>query len=633
VRVWVVSSIRAARTARVTERAVDRRAVERRSSAQRELAYQRRVLRRIALGAPLTRTLDGLCRHVERQYPPAHCTVLLLDRAAGVLRHGACPSLPRSYSDAIDGLPVADGAAACGTAAARGEVVIVEDVLTDPLTAGFAEIAQRFGLASVWSHPLRRADGEVLGTFAVYRGELHRPSRSEIRAVTNVGDLAALAIERSRMHSAREAVTNHDSLTGLPNRASFLEMVNEQLRVSGRRLGLVFVDIDRFPQINDTVGRQAGERILQELAERLRTVVGDAGLVSRLGDDEFSVMTTGTGLRRVEQLAERITGAIEIPIVLDGVEFFLTASVGIAFADRTMDAYGVVRAADAAMHAARGLGPGRRQVYDDRLRARLRKRLRDETELRHATERGQLEMHYQPILQLVEHRWSGVEALVRWRHPARGLLSPDEFIPLAEETGLIVALGARIIELATEQARIWWDRMPGIQVAVNASALELAHPSFAAGLIAGLERVGLPPRAMAVEVTESALMRELDAAVATLERLSAFGVEVMIDDFGIGHSSLARLGELPISGLKVDRRFTAGLGRDPRARAVLAAIVGLARAYELPIVAEGIENAGALAIVEELGCEYAQGFHLGRPVAASVLEPTLHAAPAAVVSI
>jgi c-di-GMP-specific phosphodiesterase len=613
----------------VTERVVDREAAARRGSAQRELTYQRRVLRRIALGAPLTRTLDGLCRHVERQYPPAHCTVLLLDRAAGVLRHGACPSLPRAYSEVIDGLPVAEGSAACGTAAARGEVVIVEDVLTDALTAGFADIGRRFGLVSVWSQPLRRADGEVLGTFAVYRGEPHRPTRSEIRAVTNVGDLAALAIERSRVQSALESAANHDPLTGLPNRARFLELVNERLR-AGRRLGLVFVEIDRFKQINDTVGRRTGERILLELAQRLRTVVGEAGLVSRMGDDAFTVMTTGSGQRRIEQLTERISGAIEVPIRFDGVESFLTASIGIALADPTMDAYELVRAADAATYAARGLGSGRHQVYDDRLRARLRKRLRDETELRHATERDELVMHYQPILRLAERRWSGVEALVRWRHPTRGLLSPDEFIPLAEETGLIVSLGQRIIDLVIEQAKAWWARLPGIQVAVNASALELAHPSFAAGFIAGLRRVGLPPQAMVVEVTESALMRELGPAVATLERLSAFGVTVLIDDFGTGQSSLARLGELPISGLKVDRRFAADLGQDPRARTVLAAIVTLARAYELPIVAEGIETARALEIVDELGCEYAQGFYLGRPAAAAELESTLGAVPAGV---
>ena len=219
-------AIRVTATAAMPEQAAPRR----RGPAAQELTYQRRVLRRIALGEPLDRTLAGLCRHVERLSPNANCTVLLLDRPAGVLRHGACPSLPRAYAELIDGLPVAEGAAACGTAAARGEVVIVEDILSDPLTAAFAEIGRQFGLASVWSQPLRQADGEVLGTVAVYHSERHRPSRSEMRAVANVGDLAALAIERSRVHAALQVAANNDSLTGLPNRARFLELVNERLR-------------------------------------------------------------------------------------------------------------------------------------------------------------------------------------------------------------------------------------------------------------------------------------------------------------------------------------------------------------------------------------------------------------------
>ncbi len=603
-------------------------APRRRGPAAQELTYQRRVLRRIALGEPLDRTLAGLCRHVERLSPNANCTVLLLDRPAGVLRHGACPSLPRAYAELIDGLPVAEGAAACGTAAARGEVVIVEDILSDPLTAAFAEIGRQFGLASVWSQPLRQADGEVLGTVAVYHSERHRPSRSEMRAVANVGDLAALAIERSRVHAALQVAANNDSLTGLPNRARFLELVNERLRRNRGRLGLISLEIDRFQQIDGTLGRLAGEQILLELAQRLRAVVGERGLVSRLGDDEFTVMTTGLGVRRLEQLADQIGDRIVAPIRLDGAEFFLSASVGIALADTSMDAHGLVRAADAAMYAARGLGPGHRQVYDERLRTRLRQRLRDEAELRHATERDQLELHYQPILALRERRFSGVEALVRWRHPTRGLLGPDEFIPLAEETGLIVSLGEQIIELVMAQALQWSRSLPEIQVAVNVSALQLTHPTFASDFVSALQGAGLDPGQMIVEVTESALMRELEPALAALERLNAAGVQVLIDDFGTGHSSLARLGELPISGVKVDRRFAVGLGVDPRARSVLAAIVGLAAAYELSVVAEGIESAAELAIVDELGCGYAQGFGIARPAPREMTERTLAAPPA-----
>jgi len=236
-------------------------------------------------------------------------------------------------------------------------------------------------------------------------------------------------------------------------------------------------------------------------------------------------------------------------------------------------------------------------------------------------------MHYQPIFSVQEMRWSGVEALVRWQHPLRGLIAPDGFIPLAEETGLIVPLGDLVLELVCAQAKRWTETLPGLQISVNASVVQLARPSAAAAVEAMLERSGLQPQALIVEVTESALMERLDSTRGALERLVDDGVCVLIDDFGTGYSSLARLGELPISGLKIDRRFIRGLGVDPSVRPVVKAISDLARAYRLEVVAEGIEDPQALAGVVELGCEYAQGFHLGRPVIAELVEVQLAGPP------
>ena len=609
----------------VTER---KRTDERRRLAQRKLSHQQRVLERIARGEPLSRTLDGLCRYVEREYRPACCTVLLLDRAAGVLEHGACPSLPRAYSEAIDGLPVGEGIAACGTAAARGEIVVVEDVLSDPLTAAFADMGRRFNLGSVWSHPLRKASGEVLGTFAVYRSKRHKPSRAEIRAVTDIGNLAALAIERSHAEQTLQAAANFDSLTGLPNRAHFLELVNQQLQAAKQRVAVMFLEVDRFRQINDSLGHLAGERILAEVAERLRVVVGDEAILARFGDEQFTVMVSAADKRRVKSQADRVLQAIETPIRLDGGEFFLTASVGIATSSaKTLDAYGLVRDADAAMYAARAEGGGRQHAYDRRLRARAIDRLNKETELRRALERDELVVHYQPILSLAEGAWSGVEALVRWCHPTHGLLAPDSFIPLAEETGLIVPLGEKVLEMAIQQAKAWSQTLPEISIAVNASALQLARPRIASDLLGMIEQAHLSPQALLLEVTESVLMQELETARAALEQLTAAGMRVLIDDFGTGYSSLARLGELPITGLKIDRSFIAGLSVDPSVRQVVQAITDVARAYGLQVVAEGIENARALADVDLLGCQYAQGYHLGRPAAAPTIEAQLSTPP------
>ena len=320
----------------------------------------------------------------------------------------------------------------------------------------------------------------------------------------------------------------------------------------------------------------------------------------------------------VDELTDLVTAAMSEPFHADGLELLLTTSIGIATSGSATDAFGLVREADAAIHAARAGGPGRHQVYDHKLRAQQVERLRTEAQLRRAIERDELVMHYQPILNVEDRSWSGVEALVRWQHPKRGLLSPDEFIPLAEETGLIVPLGMCVLEMVCRQARAWSRTLPGIRSRSTprrcSSPIRPPPPRSRRRC----ERAQLdPPGTLTLEVTESALMEELDTARAVLEELQAApACDVLIDDFGTGYSSLARLGELPISGLKIDRRFARGLGHDPSVMPVVRAIADLARAYGLEVVVEGIEDGEALAGVDVLRCEYAQGFHLGRPAPA-----------------
>jgi c-di-GMP-specific phosphodiesterase len=590
---------------------------------QREFTQQQQVLERIARGEPLPETLSDICRHVEERYPETYCTVLIVDRAAGVLRHGASPTLAREFAEEIDGLPVGEGMGACGTAAARGEVVVVEDVLSNVLTAAFVDLAIRFELGSVWSYPLRTPGGEVLGTFAVYRKTRHTPSRTEVNFVTSAGHLATLAVDRARSEAALQTAANFDSLTGLVNRARFLEIVTAELQSPDRSIGLMFLEIDRFQQINDSLGYIAGDRILVEFARRIKEVLGAHGLIARFGGDLFTAMIAASDARPLQDLADRVLESVRKPFVVDGVEFFVTASIGVATGGPKTDALGLVRDADAAMHAARAGGPGRRHVYDRELRSRVLRRLRTETELRLAIDRRELVMYYQPILSIRDGSWSGVEALVRWQHPRRGLVGPDGFIPLAEETGLIVPLGEVILELVCKQAEIWAQTLPGLHIGVNASVVQLAHPSAAAAIERMLEQSGLAPSSLMLEVTESALMEKLDSTRASLDRLVDDGVNVLIDDFGTGYSSLARLRELPISGLKIDRRFVRDLGVDPAARPVVQAITDLARAYGLEVVVEGVEDAAALAIIVELGCEYAQGYHLGRPGEPEAIEAQL----------
>ena len=588
-----------------------------------EYEYQQGMLARIVRGDPLERTLNAICSHVEQWHPGSHCTVLLLDRTLGVLRHAASPTLSKAFAREIDGLPVGDGMGVCGTAAARGEVVIASDVLNNPLTQSFIDLIERFNLRSVWSYPLRHRGGEVIGTFAVYREVPHTPSRTELKFVAAAGNLAALAVDRDRAERALQAAVNFDSLTELPNRARFLELVNAELSVPGRGVTLMMVQVDRFQQINHSVGQIAGDQLLLETSQRLREAIGEDGLVARFSGDTFMLMIGELGSREVDQLTELVEAAMSEPFHADGLELLLTSSIGISMSDHASDAFGLVREAEAAIHAARAGGTGHHQVYDRKLRAQQVQRLRTESQLRRAIDRGELTMYYQPILNVEDRSWSGVEALVRWQHPQRGLLAPDEFIPLAEETGLIVPLGKCVLEMVCAQAHEWAQTLPGIQIAINASPVELAHPSTATEIKSTVERSRLPPRALMLEVTESALMAELDTARAVIEELRDAGVEVFLDDFGTGYSSLARLGELPISGIKIDRRFAQGLGHDPAVMPVVRAIADLARAYGLHVVVEGIEDGAALASVDELHCEYAQGYHLGRPAPPDQVEQLL----------
>jgi diguanylate cyclase (GGDEF)-like protein len=581
------------------------------------------MLERIVRGDPLDQTLNALCRHVEQRFPGARCTVLLLDRSLGVLRHVASPTLPKRFISHIDGLPVGEGIGVCGTAAARGDIVVAADILTDPLTRPYTDLARRFHLGSVWSYPLSRAGGEVLGTFAVYRAVRHSPGQVELDFVAAAGNLAALAVDRDRSERALQAAVNFDALTGLPNRARFLELVNAELGSEGNRVTLMMVQIDRFKHVNQIVGEIAGDRLLMECSERLRGVIADRGTVARFAGDTFMLMLPGLDPARLDELTERVTAVMSEPFHADGLELLLTASIGIATSGAETDAFGLVREADTAIHAARAGGPGRHQVYDLNLRTQQLERLRTEAQLRRAIERDQFVVHYQPILNVEDRNWSGVEALVRWQHPERGLLSPDEFIPLAEETGLIVPLGMCVLEMVCRQARQWAQTLPGIRIAINASPVQLAYPTTAAEIKATMQRARLDPAVLTIEVTESALMEELDTARDVLEELKAAGVHVLIDDFGTGYSSLARLGELPISGLKIDRRFARGLGHDPGVMPVVRAIADLARAYGLEVVVEGIEDREALASVDALRCEYAQGFHLGRPAPADIVEELL----------
>jgi diguanylate cyclase (GGDEF)-like protein len=375
----------------------------------------------------------------------------------------------------------------------------------------------------------------------------------------------------------------------------------------------MFLDLDGFKWINDSLGHPAGDSILVQAGERLARVLRPGDVLARFGGDEFTILVNNASTLAADRVATRVREVFTEPFVLDGGEFFLSVSVGTALADGSRGAFDLVRDADAAMYAAKDIGRAHHVLFDDQLRRRAVDRITLESELRRGIERNEFAMSYQPLRNVREDEWGGVEALARWEHPTRGLLSPDDFIPLAEETGLITRLGTRLLDRALSQAETWLRTGLKTAVAVNLSVVQLSDPDFPEELRDALARHNVPPELLLVEVTETGVMQRLDAARATLERIAELGIRVLIDDFGTGYSSIARLRELPVVGVKIDRAFTRGLGEDPSVEPVLAAITNLAHALNLTVVAEGIETPAALALATELGCDYVQGFQIARP--------------------
>jgi len=591
-----------------------RESEDRRQQAQDELESHRQTLERIARGERIEITLDLLCREIEQRFSGAHCSVLTATAGEQVLRHAAAPSLSPTFRKAIDGLPIVDGMAACGTAAARGEEVVVQDVFTDALTKDFVELARVHDLRSVWSLPLFSAAGQLLGTFAVYRSEVHSPSPEEHRAVAAAGSIAAVALERANAEKALTAAARIDPLTGLANRATFLSELAFRLSTPNSRTAVLFLDLDGFKWINDSLGHPLGDRILVEVAWRFEAALDGRHLLARFGGDEFTVLVSDATSDELDQLADALAAAMTTPFTVEGSEFYLSVSIGIATDEFATGAYDVVRDADAAMYEAKTRGRGRHAVFDNVLRERALERVTTEAELRRALERDEFVLHYQPIIRLTDGRCTGLESLVRWQHPTRGLLLPDRFVPLAEENRFILAMGHRILDRAlAETAQLVADR--NLRVGVNVSVVELSDPTYAENMAAALQRHSFPAERLFVEVTETAVMQELELALASVQQLAGLGVTVLIDDFGTGYSSLARLRELPVAGVKIDKRFSAPLGVDADADRLLGAVADIAHAMQLQVVVEGIETEAAAAKARELGCDYGQGYHYARPAA------------------
>ena len=417
----------------------------------------------------------------------------------------------------------------------------------------------------------------------------------------------------------------HDSLTQLSNRAHFDEQLNRAIarvqRHPAQRFAVMYLDFDRFKLVNDSLGHRAGDELLVSVGKRLRAMLRPTDVLARLGGDEFAILVEDLHRQRdAIDLAERVHRELEKPIRLGAMEVTVSASIGITFSTNNYQSSDqIVRDADIAMYKAKSRGKAQYAVFDSSLHRHVAEQLQLEQELRRALGQGQLTLEYQPICTLADRKLTGFEALVRWNHPERGLLEPASFIPVAEETGLIVPLGNWVLTEACRQMREWRSIREGstLGMSVNVSSLQLTHPDFVSQVGRALQAADMRPTQLTLEVTESVLMNGIENAVTTLNALRQMGVTLSIDDFGTGYSSLSYLATLPIDALKIDRSFIDRMGREAEGGEIVKAIFKLGQALSKQVYAEGIETGAQLAQLQDMGCEFGQGYWLSRPVNAA----------------
>ncbi|MCZ7529969.1 MAG: PAS domain S-box protein [Acidimicrobiia bacterium] len=601
-----------------------------RRQAERFAEEQSNILEMVARGTDQSQVFDELCRMLESHVPDTKAAIVLYDAKVGTVTGMSAPGLPSDYVAWIEHEVGGDTTPGMEKLLARSDNVDVER-LASTVAPDLVSHAAAAGIEGVWITPVSASlRDEFLGVVVCNQTEKRTPSDADRRVAQTVASLVGIAVERARAEAELSHQALHDPLTGLPNRALFLDRLQQSLARSRRShtsCAVLFLDLDRFKTINDSLGHDTGDDLLVAVARRLEAALRPGDTVARFGGDEFTVLCDDLVDVHVEprEIADRLLDAIVRPFPLKGEEeAYLTASIGIALASGVEDRpQSLLRDADAAMYRAKEEGKARHVVFDDAMRATAVERLETETALHRALERGEFEVFYQPIVSLNDARCVGAEALVRWRHPERGLVAPVEFINLAEETGLIVSLGAWVLEEACHQAAIWQSLAATedpFTVAVNLSARQLSNPGLVDQVRSALEQSGVDPDHIALEITEDVLMDDTEATMRTLSDLKGLGVNLGIDDFGTGYSSLGYLKRLPVGLVKIDRSFVAGLGRDTEDSAIVTAVISLADALDMKVIAEGVESSEQLAELLALGCDYAQGFFFAPPQPAGDLE-------------
>lgn len=618
---------------RVVGRVSSFRDVSERKRAEALLAVEKEVLEMVVCGHPLKVALGVLARHVEVLSGEMFCAILFRENSEegklvcatgrslpdkvveGIVRHGH-----RVLTEIFSEVALKEDPRAHGLSDEFSGVI--EHIEGNPVWASYCNLISGHGIQACFAVTIRSSDGRLLGLIvAHYRDPSEQPAHDR-QLIWVASHLTSIAIERHQAEERLEVMAHYDALTNLPNRALFHDRLEQALSRAERSKGLVslmFLDLDRFKAINDSLGHDSGDKLLREVALRLRRCIRETDTVARLGGDEFTVILEQ--LARPEDaafVAAKIIETLAEPVVLNGQETFASTSIGITLYPLDGErAEQLIKNADFTMYRAKEEGGNGYRFFTRELGTLTTGRLEMESGLRHALERQEFLIHYQPKLDLASGAIIGAEALLRWRHPVKGLISPAEFIPILEETGLIEPVGAWVLKTVCEQLRLWHDSpdLPRLVVAVNLSARQLQNKELSNTISGILEATGLKPRLLELEVTESMLMHDPKRAIEILAQIRNKGIlHIGVDDFGTGYSSLSYLKQFPIDTLKIDKSFVDGLPEDEDDIAISRAVIAMAHSLKLTVVAEGVEKPEQLEFLRENGCDIVQGYLVSQPV-------------------
>lgn len=579
---------------------------------------QARILEMIATQAPLTEVFERLIQLIEHNSDGARGCVLLLNPDGLHIDLCVAPALPEAYCTALVGIAIGPQVGSCGTAMFRRETVVVTDIETDPLWSDYRSLALSHGLRACWSTPILSPEGPALGSFALYYTTVRGPTPADLVLIELATHSAGIAIQRSRTQARIQHMAHHDALTDLPNRILLEDRLSQaivQARRGQSHVGVLFIDLDHFKHVNDSLGHHVGDALLMEVAQRLRACVREGDSVARIGGDEFIIsLPQLADSTNAALVAEKIVVALSSSIVLNGHDLQIGASIGISlYPEDGEDADALLRAADTAMYNAKEKGRNNYKFFTAAMNEAAQQRLVTSTRLRQALVQQEFVLHYQPQVSLKSGAIIGVEALLRWNNPELGLVLPSRFIPMLESTGLINEVGEWVLRTACEQSMAWQrDGLPPIRMAVNLSAHQFQTGDIVQVVKKVLDETGLNPGGLELEITETVILDGSELIIGVLQELKQLGVTLSLDDFGTGYSSLSYLQRFPIDRVKIDRSFIDKVTADTGSAAIVCSILDLSRNLGLDCIAEGVETSLQMGYLQNQLCSEIQGFLFSR---------------------